>query len=157
TGLSLLCLVAGVYLIYNTTSTGAVQRALVMASLRLTGAEPARLFRLLMVEAGILGALGTAFGIPLGLVLARLLLGAVSTAMGIVFQLALPLERLSPDPWGLVRVAVTGVAAALFASWFAARRVTALEPLDVLRADPRTLAPRPRPGRLVALWAALVT
>src|SRR5262249_27401979 len=40
TGLSLLCLVAGVYIIYNTTSTGAVQRALVMASLRLAGADP---------------------------------------------------------------------------------------------------------------------
>jgi putative ABC transport system permease protein len=156
TGLSLLCLVAGVYLIYNTTSTGAVHRALVLASLRLTGAEPARLFRLLMLEAGILGVVGTAIGIPAGLVLGRLLLGAVSTAMGIVFQLTLPVERLTPDPWALARVAVTGILAALFASWFAARRVTALEPLDVLRADPRTLAPRARPARLAALWAALV-
>jgi putative ABC transport system permease protein len=156
TGLSLLCMVAGVYLIYNTTSTGAVQRAVVMASLRLTGAEPARLFRLLMLEAGILGAAGTAIGIPLGLVLGHLLLGAVSTAMGIVFQLALPVERLAPDPWALARVAATGVGAALFASWFAARRVTALEPLDVLRADPRTLGTRSRPALLAALWLGLV-
>ncbi len=156
TGLGLLCLVAGVYLIYNTTSTGAVHRALVMASLRLTGAEPARLLRLLMLEACILGLLGTAIGIPLGLALGRLLLGAVSTAMGIVFQLTLPIEHVAPDPWALARVAAIGVGAALFASWFAACRVTALEPLDVLRADARTLGPRTRPARLAALWLGLV-
>ncbi len=156
TGLSLLCLVAGVYLVYNTTSTGAVHRALVMASLRITGADPGQLFRLLMLEASILGALGTALGIPLGLALGRVLLDAVSTAMGIVFQLTLPVERLAVDAATLAPVAVAGVAAALFASWFAARRVTSLEPLEVLRADRRTLAARIRPGRLVALWAALV-
>jgi len=156
TGLSLLCLVAGVYLIYNTTSTGAVQRAVVMASLRVTGADPARLFRLLMLEAALLGTAGTLIGIPLGLVLGRALLGAVSTAMGIVFQFTLPVERLAPDPWALARVAAIGVAAALFASWFAARRVTALEPLDVMRADPRTLGTRTRPALLAGLWLALV-
>src|SRR5262249_58871438 len=94
TGLSLLCLVAGIYIIYNTTSTGAVQRALVMASLRLAGADPAQLLRLLMIEACILGALGTAIGIPLGVALGKLLLGMVSTSMGVIYQLRFPVERL---------------------------------------------------------------
>jgi putative ABC transport system permease protein len=157
TGLGLLCLVAGAYLIYNTTSTGAVQRAVVMASLRVIGAEPGRLFRLLMLEAAILGVVGTAIGIPLGLVLGRLLLSTVSSAMGIVFQLAMPIERLRLDFWGLGQVAATGVGVALFASWFAARRVARLEPLDTLRADPRMLVPCRRSGRFVAVWLGLIT
>ena len=49
--LSLLCLVAGIYIVYNTTSTGAAHRAVVLASLRLSGADPAQLLRLLMLEA----------------------------------------------------------------------------------------------------------
>ena len=156
TGLSLLCLVAGIYIIYNTTSTGAVQRALVMASLRVAGADPAQLLRLLMLEACILGALGTACGIPLGLLLGKLLLGMVSTSMGVIYQLRFPIERLAIDPQSLVVVAATGIGAALFASWFAARRVTSLEPLEVLRADARTLGGGTRPRRFVALWATLV-
>jgi putative ABC transport system permease protein len=156
TGLSLLCLVAGIYIIYNTTSTGAVQRALVMASLRLAGADPAQLLRLLMIEACILGALGTAIGIPLGVALGKLLLGMVSTSMGVIYQLRFPVERLAIDPRSLILVGATGIAAALFASWFAARRVTSLEPLEVLRADARTLGAGARPGRFVALWVTLV-
>jgi putative ABC transport system permease protein len=156
TGLSLLCLVAGVYIIYNTTSTGAVQRALVMASLRLAGADPAQLLRLLMLEACILGALGTACGIPLGLALGKLLLGMVSTSMGVIYQLRFPVERLEVDPRSLAVVGTAGIAAALFASWFAAQRVTSLEPLEVLRADSRTVGGGTRPYRFVALWATLV-
>src|SRR5262249_19101048 len=156
TGLSLLCLVAGIYIIYNTTSTGAMQRALVMASLRLAGADPAQLLRLLMVEASILGALGTAVGIPLGIALGKLLLGMVSTSMGVIYQLRFPIERLAIDPRSLILVGAAGIAAALFASWFAARRVTSLEPLEVLRADARTLGAGARPRRFVALWVTLV-
>ena len=156
TGLSLLCLVAGIYIIYNTTSTGAVQRALVLASLRLAGADPAQLLRLLMLEACILGALGTALGIPLGLALGKLLLGMVSTSMGVIYQLRFPVEHLAIDPRSLVLVGAAGIAAALFASWFAARRVTSLEPLEVLRADARTLGGGTRSHRFVALWATLV-
>ena len=39
TGFSLICLVAGIYIIYNTTSTAAVHRALVLALLQITGAD----------------------------------------------------------------------------------------------------------------------
>jgi putative ABC transport system permease protein len=101
TGLRLLCLVAGVYIIYNTTATGAVQRALVMAGLRLIGADAGRLLRLFMVEALVLGVGGTLLGIPAGIVLARLLTGMVADAMGVIFQLRFPIEALAVSARGL--------------------------------------------------------
>ena len=58
-----------------------------MAGLRLIGADAPRLFRLLMVEALLLGATGTAIGIPIGIVLAALLRGMVADSMGEIFQL----------------------------------------------------------------------
>jgi putative ABC transport system permease protein len=155
-GLSLLCLVAGVYIIYNTTSTGAVHRAAVIAGLRLIGADPHRLFRLLMLEALVLGVVGTGLGIPIGIALANLLTGLVSETMGVVFQLRLPLESLTIDLRDQAVIGAAGVAATLFASYFAARRVTRLPPLDVFRADLRSLAVRTPTARLLAWWLVLV-
>jgi putative ABC transport system permease protein len=155
-GLSLLCLVAGVYIIYNTTSTGAVHRALVLAGLRLTGADRGQLFRLLMCEALALGALGTALGVPAGIVLARGLTGLVGETMGVVFQMRFPVDALAVEGRELVLIAAGGVAATLFASYFAARRATRLSPLEVFRADLRALAVRTPSVRLVAWWLLLV-
>ena len=156
TGLSLLCLVAGVYIIYNTTSTGAVHRALVIAGLRVTGASADQLFRLLMLEALVLGVAGTGLGIPGGIALARLLTGLVSDSMGVIFQLRFPVDGLSIEASRQVAIAAIGIGAALFAAYFAARRVTALDPLEVMRADLRALAPQTGTYRLVLAWLALV-
>ena len=156
TGLSLLCLVAGTYITYNTTSTGAVHRALAIAGLRVTGADRSQLFRLLVFEALLLGSIGTAVGIPAGVLLARLLAGLVTESMGVIFQLRFAFNELVLDPGPHLRIAALGIGATLFGSCFAARRVTALEPLEVLRADLRALSVRTSPRRLIGWWFALV-
>jgi putative ABC transport system permease protein len=154
-GLSLLCLVAGIYIIYNTTSTGAVHRALAMARLRVVGADAATLFRLMLAEAAVLGTIGTLAGIGVGLGMAAVLSGMVTDSMGIIFQLRFPVERLAIDPPALAGIALVGVGAALFASLFAARYVARLEPLDVLRSTVRSM-PRLRSRPLVLWWLVLV-
>ncbi|HYR95088.1 MAG TPA: ABC transporter permease [Candidatus Binatus sp.] len=156
TGLSTLCLIAGVFIIYNTSATGALRRAAVMAELRLLGAEEGRLFRLLMIEAGVLGTFGTLLGIASGMVLARLLSGMVSDSMGVIFQLRFPVERLTTRLPEQVAIASLGIATTLFASYFAARRASRVEPLDVMRGADRTETRPPRSGRLTACWAVLV-
>jgi putative ABC transport system permease protein len=157
TGLSLLCLVAAVYLIYNTTSTGAVRRAFTMASLQVFGAEPARLFRLLMLEALVLGSLGVLVGIPSGIALARLLTGLVSSSMGVIFQLRFPVEHLTLAPSHQAIIAGIGIGAALFASWFAAERVRRLDALEVMRSRVHPAMGHHLPSRgLVGWWLAMV-
>lgn len=156
TGLSLLCLVAGIYIVYNTTSTNAVHRALAMASLRMIGADSKQLFRLLMLEALILGGFGTLLGVPCGVLLAWFLTGMVSESMGIIFQLRFPVESLAVPLNQQLLIAAVGVSAALFASYFAARRVAALEPLDVLRSSARGVSSRVSMGSLVTWWVLLV-
>ena len=155
-GLSLLCLVAGIYIIYNTTSTGAVHRAVVFAGLRVTGADHNQLFRLMMLEAFALGAVGTLLGMPIGIVLARALTGLVGETMGVVFQLRFPVEKLTIDTRELLVIGVAGIGATLFASYFAARRVSRLSPLQVFRADLRSLAVRTPSRRLMIWWLVLV-
>jgi len=156
TGISTLCLVAGIFIVYNTTATGAVQRALAMAGLRLAGADAAQLFRLLMLEACVLGIAGALLGIPIGIGMAWLLIGMVADSMGVIFKLRFPVQTLALDGRALAVAGCAGVLAALFASYFAARRIERLEPLAVLRAGARLPEGRPDPWRYVRGWALLV-
>ncbi len=155
TGLSLLCLVAGVFIIYNTTSTGALNRAVIMGGLRRIGATPRQVFWLFMFEAAVLGAVGTALGIGVGIVLAHFLVGMVTNSMGVIFQLRFSAGTQTIDPRDLAIITVGGIASTLFASWFAARRIALLNPLDVLRASRRPIVQKPPRGLLV-WWVVLV-
>jgi putative ABC transport system permease protein len=156
TGLSTLCLVAGIFIVYNTTSTGAVHRALVLAALRVAGAEVATLFRLLMLEALCLGGIGTFIGLVQGILLARMLTTMVTDSMGVIFQLRFPVQSLEVDFYEQAVIGLLGIGSAVFASYFAARRVAALDPLEVLRADMRSVVTPVRSTWLVTWWAILV-
>jgi ABC-type antimicrobial peptide transport system permease subunit len=86
------------------------------------GAEPRRIFRLVLQEAGTLAALGVAIGVPGVFVVAR-------TIRTLLFGIQ-PVD---------VRSAVTAVilllAAATLAAWLPARRASRIEPLTALRQE----------------------
>ncbi len=156
TGLSLLCLVAGIFIIYNTTSTGALNRAFTIAQLRRIGATSNDVFALLMFEALILGAIGTLLGIGVGIVLANALTGMVTQSMGVIFQLRFATNGQRIDPYQIAVIAVSGVVVTLFASAFAAYRVARMDLLDSMRASGRRrMLPQSSRG-LVPTWCALV-
>jgi putative ABC transport system permease protein len=156
TGLSLLCLVAGIFIIYNTTATGALHRAVLMAGLRRIGATPRQVFSLFMMEAFLLGAIGTALGIGVGIVLARLLTGMVTASMGVIFQLRFPADAQAIDSSQIAVIALVGIGATLFASAFTAFQVARLDPLEVLRKRARRPLGGASPRQLVLAWIALV-
>ena len=155
-GISTLCLTAGIFIIYNATSTAAAHRATVLAGLRLIGADARTTFRLLMAEALALGAVGTLLGIVFGGLLAAALSGMVTDSMGIIFQLRFEMDRLTPDAKSLAVIAALGVGAALFASFFAARRVARMEPLEVMRSGAPIGGSTIGATRLVSWWIALI-
>lgn len=156
TGLSLLCLVAGVFIIYNTTSTGALHRAVVMAGLRRIGATPQQVFGLFMIEALLLGLVGTLLGIGTGIILGWFLTGMVTASMGVIFQLRFFAETLVPEPRQLAVIAAVGIGTTLFASAFAARQIARLDPLQVMRGRRHQPLGSSVPAHLLPLWAGLV-
>lgn len=155
TAVSFLCLVAGAYLIYNTTSTAALQRGWAIATLRVFGAESPRLLGLLLLEAVVLGLAGTAVGIPYGIGLARLLVGHVATSMGVIFQLRFPVDVLTLPLARQAAIAAIGITTSVAASFLAARRLARVAPLDVLRGERRVLDGDGSRGRALA-WCALL-
>lgn len=156
TGISTLCLVAGVFIVYNATSTEAVHRAWTLAGLRILGADGTRIFRLLMAEALILGIVGSLFGLGFGIVLGNALLPMVTDSMGINFQLRFPVDQPEVDTSTLALAAALGVLTAVGASYFAARRASRADPIEVMRSDLSTMLSHDPSPRLIWWWAVLV-
>ncbi len=71
TALSLLALIVGMFLIYNTMTFSVVQRRAMLGTLRCLGVTPIETFTLITGEALIIGMIGSALGIGLGILLGQ--------------------------------------------------------------------------------------
>ena len=87
TALSLIALIVGMFLIYNSTTIAVVQRRRELGILRALGVARRRLFLLLLSEACGTALLGALLGVGLGLLLARLALRLVSPAVSTLYVL----------------------------------------------------------------------
>lgn len=156
--MSLLALVVGLYLIYNTLSFAVVQRRPLLGVLRTVGVTRAQVFRAILIEALLLGAAGTLLGLVLGTALAQFLVGLVGRTINDIYY-TLQISQLALSPWGLTKGVLLGlsgsVLTALPAAWEAART----RPRRVLnRSDleARTRRLVPRLAALGLLLAAVV-
>jgi putative ABC transport system permease protein len=71
TALSLLALIVGVFLIYNTMTFSVVQRRTLFGILRSIGYTRTQVFGMVLVEAAIIGLLGAGLGLGLGILLGQ--------------------------------------------------------------------------------------
>jgi putative ABC transport system permease protein len=130
TALSLISLFVGGFLVYGSTQAALVRRREELGVLRSLGATRGQVLALLLGEAALLGAAGTALGIPLGWLAARLELRSVSATVQNLYLLE-GIDRVALTPALLVLAAALGVAGALAGALLPA--------LDVTRRDPRAL------------------
>lgn len=127
TALSLLALVFGLFLIYNTVTFSVVQRRRQLGTLRALGVERREVLRLLLGEAAVLGAVGTAAGLGLGVLLGRGLVRLVTRTINDLY-FVVSVEGLSLPPGPLVKAAVLGVAATMLAALPAALEAVSTPP-----------------------------
>ena len=122
--MSLLALVVGLFLIYNTVTFSVVQRRGALGIMRSLGTTRGQIFRFILLEAFILGVVGTALGLALGIILGR---GAVALVSQTISDLyfSVNVAGISIMPGTLAKGAVIGIAASLLAaalpSWDATR------------------------------------
>lgn len=115
TAMSLLALVVGMFLIYNTMSFAVVQRRAHLAIERLIGVTRRELLAVVLIEAGAIGAVATALGLSLGALLAQGLLELVSrTINDHYFVLTVRAVELAPATF--VKAALLGLGATLASS-----------------------------------------
>lgn len=132
TALSLLALVVGMFLIYNTVTFSVIQRRPVLGSLRALGMTRREIFAVILLEAAILGVIGTLLGLGLGVLLGR---GAVQTVTQTVNDLffVVAVRDTSIPTFTLVKGALIGVAAALVGATVPAIEATSVAPAGAFR------------------------
>lgn len=132
TALSLLALVVGMFLIYNTVTFSVVQRRPVLGTLRALGMTRSEIYVLILLEAAVLGLIGTLLGLGLGVVLGR---GAVQLVTQTVNDLffVVAVREVEIPLFTLLKGGVIGVFAALLGAAIPAYEATSVEPAGALK------------------------
>jgi putative ABC transport system permease protein len=115
TALSLLALIFGMFLIYNTLTFSVVQRRPILGELRALGVTRREITSLVLSEAAVLGAMGTGLGLLLGIVLGRGLVGFITQTINDLY-FAVSVESLSLPPMVFAKGALLGLGATVLAS-----------------------------------------
>ncbi len=138
----MLAIIVGLYLIFNTMMISVVQRRKEIGILRSAGMCRGEVLRWIVSEALVLGAVGSALGVPLGLGMARGMSAVFTTNVSTMY---LPVEmpeiplRLMPVVWGVS----LGLLSALVAALAPAREAVGVQPLEALRlSSPRASRPK---------------
>jgi putative ABC transport system permease protein len=134
-------LVVGMFLVYNSLAVSVAERRHDIGIMRSLGATREQIRSLFLGEAAVLGVIGSALGIPLGLGLAELSLGPMQRALQDLF---LPMRAHHIDISNLgmtfVTAALAGISAALAAALIPSSQAATEEPADAVRRRP------PSPG-----------
>ncbi len=110
--LSLLALVVGMFLIYNTVTFSVVQRRPIFGVLRCIGVTGGQLFRLILTESAVLSLLGAVLGVGLGILLGRGMVRLITQTIN-DFYFVVNVQSVDVPPWTLLKGILIGVAAAV--------------------------------------------
>ncbi|GIW00852.1 FtsX-like permease family protein [Roseiflexus sp.] len=130
--LSLLALVVGMFLIYNTMTFSVVQRRTMLGTLRCIGVARRQIFALVLGEALLIGLIGALAGLALGIALGRGLVGLVTQTINDLY-FAVTVRSVELSPGVLLKGFALGVAATLGAAAVPATEATLTPPRTVLR------------------------
>lgn len=155
---SLVAILVGMFLIYNTMSISVVQRKRELGILRALGTTKRQILVLFTLEGFLLGCVGSALGVAIGLGLARFMLAALTASVNEIY-LQVAATEVHVDPLLVTAgfgLGVLGAVASAFVPAREATRVSAIETLRTGRFTPQ--APRrgftPADGGALALAVA---
>jgi putative ABC transport system permease protein len=131
TALSLLALLCGAFLIYNTITFSVVQRRTLIGTLRALGVTRGQIFGLVLSEAAIVALAGSGAGLLVGVALGRGLVQLVTQTINDLY-FVLTVRDLAIPPWTLVKGMAVGVGATLLAALGPAIEATTAPPRAVL-------------------------
>jgi putative ABC transport system permease protein len=149
TAMSLLALLVGLFLIFNSVSFSVLQRRGLIAVLRALGMTRRELFAMILTEAALLGFAASLVGIAAGVFLGEQLLALVSRSINDLY-FRLSVTDVSIDSASILKGLIAGIGAALVAAAAPAIEATNYAPrLAMLRSSLEQ-----RAGRSLPLIAA---
>lgn len=131
TALSLLALVVGMFIIYNTMTFSILQRRALLGALRTLGVTRNEIFIMVLFEALLVGALGSVLGLALGVMLANGLLSVVTRTINDLY-FVLNVQNLFITPLSIAKGLLLGLGATLLAAFVPALEAARTSPRAVL-------------------------
>ncbi|MEO8353619.1 MAG: FtsX-like permease family protein, partial [Chthoniobacteraceae bacterium] len=150
--MSLLSLVVGMFLIYNTVSASVARRRREIGILRSLGVTRNEVRALFLGEAIVLGSIGAFLGLAGGLLLARLLVGAVAQTISSLYVLV-NVEQVALDPWTFLIAWMIGLASVIASAWLPADAAANMEPVRALHGG--TILEKSATPSRAWLWSGL--
>lgn len=132
TALSLLTLIVGAFLIYNTISFSVVQRRALLGTLRCLGVTRREIFGMVLSEGAVLSILGAVIGVALGIVLGRGLVGLVTRTINDLY-FTLTVQSVDVSPLSVYKGVAIGLFSGLVAAFIPALEATGVPPQGVLQ------------------------
>ncbi|MGD2166235.1 MAG: ABC transporter permease, partial [Anaerolineae bacterium] len=131
TALSLLALVVGMFLIYNTMTFSVVQRRSLFGILRSLGVTQREVFAMVLGESLLIGVISSALGLALGILMGQSAVAAVSRTVSDLY-FVLTVRAVAVPPVSLVKGTILGVGATLAAAAPPAREAATVSPRAAL-------------------------
>jgi putative ABC transport system permease protein len=127
TALSLMALLVGIFLIYNTMTFAVIQRRDILGYLRTLGATKQQIFRLIFVEAFVIGIVSTVLGLLIGIILGDSLLQLVTRTINDLY-FVVSVSELNITGWSILKGVLLGVLATVVAVYIPAKEATKSTP-----------------------------
>ena len=134
--LSMLSLIVGMFLIYNTMTFSVVQRYSLLGQLRAVGVTRGEIFRIIFMEAIVIGVVGTSLGLIGGSQLANLLVIYVTQTINDLYYV-LSVRELQWSNFSLLKGVGLGMGATLLAVIPPAKEASNIPPRMVLNRSSR--------------------
>jgi len=138
TAIAAIALVVGAIGVMNTMYTSVLERTHDIGIMKAVGAKDSHVLRLFLMESGLLGIVGGAVGVLIGVgvsSVASMMLGGAFTMGGAAGAGAVGGMTFSPyfSPWLIIGTLVLSFAVGAFAGALPARRAAKLKPVEALR------------------------
>jgi putative ABC transport system permease protein len=148
-GISVIALLVGIFIIYNSVSISVVERTREIGTLRALGATKAQVFGVILSEWAVVGLFGSAAGLGLGIGLAHALI-EMTTREANQLMMVVGTGAVFVLPRTLAVGMVLGWLTAVLAAFFPARQAMSITPIEMLRQG--LYENRPSSGIRTAFW-----
>ncbi|MBI4785094.1 MAG: ABC transporter permease [Oscillatoriophycideae cyanobacterium NC_groundwater_1537_Pr4_S-0.65um_50_18] len=152
--LSLLALVVGMFLIYNTVTFSVIQRRPIFGILRCLGVTQGQLLTLILGEAALFSVIGSVLGVGLGIVLGRSIVGLITQTIN-DFYFVVNVQQVTLANSTIAKGLVVGIASALLASGLPAWEAMNTPPTLTLQRSTLEGKVQALLPKLVLAWAGL--
>ncbi len=131
TSLSLLALIVGLFLIYNTMTFSVVQRKVLIGTLRSIGVTSNEISRIILREALIIGIIGTIFGFTLAYFISKFLIVFISQTINDLYYVV-SVREIYISPMIIIKGASLGIIATILSAIKPAKEASRVHPRSAM-------------------------